>query len=264
MQIKVLQFNSIAQQPPVQKQQKLDSWLLIGNLKSPQFHQCLDLLYSGKEKNLLDFKVEKLNPFDFIVWKQKNVIQGSCQVILQLNGKNLDFDRFCGFCKSNYAINLKEGNYENRAMNESIKDKRIVELEISIDKLQAGTLRLYDDVVPVSVNHFLQQTYAKTKCTQIVKNGWIQFGGKPTTTFPDENFIKKHTKRGIVSLVNSGPNSNSYNFMILLKPMPYFDKKFVVIGELVDGDKTLDLIEQVSTNFEKPDFDITIEQFKLT
>ncbi|KAJ3321005.1 putative inactive peptidyl-prolyl cis-trans isomerase-like 6 [Boothiomyces sp. JEL0866] len=150
-------------------------------------------------------------------------------------------------------------------MGEYIKNKKIVDLDITIDTLPAGTLRLhlYDDIVPVSVHNFLQNNYSKTKCTQLVKNGWVQFGGKPTLTFPDENFIKKHSKRGIVSLVNSGPNSNSFNFMILLKPMPYFDKKFVVIGELVDGEKTLDLIEQVSTNFEKPDFEIVIEQFRL-
>ena len=50
----------------------------------------------------------------------------------------------------------------------------------------------------------------------------------------DENFIIEH-KIGTLSMVNSGPNSNDNKFMILLKDMPYFDKKYVAFGRIYNG-----------------------------
>ena len=46
--------------------------------------------------------------------------------------------------------------------------------------------------------------------------------------------------------------------MITFKKMDFFDNKYVVIGQLVDGDDTLAKMEEVSTTYEKPVVDIEI------
>jgi cyclophilin family peptidyl-prolyl cis-trans isomerase len=60
--------------------------------------------------------------------------------------------------------------------------------------------------------------YKGAKFTRLVKHGWIQLGKltlpKKNTApeeplLADENFIMKHDDRGIISMVNNGPNSNS-------------------------------------------------------
>ena len=68
----------------------------------------------------------------------------------------------------------------------------------------------------------------------------------------DENFVVKHNHRGVLSLVNAGPNTNHTAFMILFKPMEYFDRKYVAIGQMIDGVETLTKMEGVETEFEKP------------
>lgn len=116
MQIKVLQFTTPPQPPQSKQTINLDSWVLVGNLKSPQFHQCLDILSEGKEKNLLNFEIQKLNPFDFTRWKQKNCITFNGNVVLQLNSKKIDFDTFANYCNTNYDLKVKDGNYDNRGI----------------------------------------------------------------------------------------------------------------------------------------------------
>lgn len=49
-------------------------------------------------------------------------------------------------------------------------------------------------------------------------------------------------------MANSGPNTNGSQFYILFKKSPHLDKKHVVIGEVVEGLKVLDAIEEVGGN----------------
>jgi cyclophilin family peptidyl-prolyl cis-trans isomerase len=75
----------------------------------------------------------------------------------------------------------------------------------------------------------------------------------------DENFVVAHDHCGIVSMVNSGPNSARNEFMIIFKPLPVMDRKAVAFGQIIDGIDALECIQEVSTEYEKPEFDITIE-----
>lgn len=53
--------------------------------------------------------------------------------------------------------------------------------------------------------------------------------------FEDESFEMKHDKPGIVTMANTGPNTNNSNFVILTEPAPYLDGKNVAFGEVVWG-----------------------------
>ena len=66
------------------------------------------------------------------------------------------------------------------------------------------------------------------------------YGGK----FADENFQNKHTGRGILSMANAGPNTNSSQFFLCFKATPHLNGKHVVFGKVTSGWEVLDAIER--------------------
>jgi peptidyl-prolyl cis-trans isomerase A (cyclophilin A) len=72
--------------------------------------------------------------------------------------------------------------------------------------------------------------------------------GGPGFTFADEfNPKLRHSKAGILSMANAGPNTNGGQFFITLVPTPHLNDKHSVFGELVEGTETLFAIGKVPT-----------------
>ncbi|KAF7298628.1 Peptidyl-prolyl cis-trans isomerase [Mycena indigotica] len=65
--------------------------------------------------------------------------------------------------------------------------------------------------------------------------------------FPDENFIEKHTDAGLLSMANSGPNTNGCQFFITTAKCDFLDGKHVVFGRVIEGMLTLRKMEAVQT-----------------
>ncbi|KAK9218125.1 hypothetical protein WN943_006760 [Citrus x changshan-huyou] len=66
--------------------------------------------------------------------------------------------------------------------------------------------------------------------------------------FDDENFIAKHTGPGLLSMANSGPNSNGCQFFITCAKCDWLDNKHVVFGRVLgDGLLVVRKIENVAT-----------------
>ena len=59
------------------------------------------------------------------------------------------------------------------------------------------------------------------------------------TFYEDENFQIKHDKPGIVTMANTGPNTNTSRFVVLSSPASYLDGKNVAFGEVTDGIDTI-------------------------
>ncbi|XP_060046642.1 probable inactive peptidyl-prolyl cis-trans isomerase-like 6 isoform X2 [Erinaceus europaeus] len=174
--------------------------------------------------------------------------------------------------------------YEALTMDYSAKFLRntkhtFVFLDISIDGNPVGRLifELYCDACPKTCTNFqvlctgkaglshsgIRLHYKGSIFHRLVQNGWIQGGdivaGRGDDgesiygrTFEDENFSVPHNKRGIIGMANKGPHSNGSQFYITFQSTPYLDRKHVAFGQLIEGTETLQKLESVPTENERP------------
>jgi len=154
------------------------------------------------------------------------------------------------------------------------------------------TARLFDAETPNTVANFIgladgskewtdprtgrkvtQPYYNGTIFHRVIEGFMIQGGdplgqgtGGPGYTFADEFHAKlRHSKAGILSMANRGPNTNGGQFFITLAETPWLDNKHSVFGEITDG---MDVVKKIGTTAtskpgDRPVKPITIESVTI-
>jgi peptidyl-prolyl cis-trans isomerase B (cyclophilin B) len=172
---------------------------------------------------------------------------------------------------------------ENESNNTDINDLTLNPyFDISINGIPEGRviIRLFDDTVPLTCKNFRalcsqglfdksKPSYQDSTFHRVIKDFMIQ-GGDFTSgdgtggfsiygdKFPDENFELKHNQQGMLSMANSGPNTNSSQFFITTKKTPWLDNKHVVFGIVLKGFDIIQKIENLETNNDKPIYEVKI------
>lgn len=172
---------------------------------------------------------------------------------------------------------------DNKTINTESTTHSLVFLDIGIAGKPIGriSIKLFSDIVPKTAENFRQlctgeycrdgipKGYKGAPFHRVIRQFMIQGGdficGDGTGTFsiygnrfPDENFILKHNAAGLLSMANSGPDSNGCQFFITCAPCDFLDGKHVVFGQVIDGMNIVRLIEEVSVIDTKPKLPVTI------
>ncbi|CAK9104115.1 unnamed protein product [Durusdinium trenchii] len=162
-----------------------------------------------------------------------------------------------------------------------------VYLDISIGSRTGGRviIELFPDITPRAAENFRglctgeyglgrntkkRLSYEGCQIFRSVKNFMIQTGDFQFNngdggesiyggTFNDEDFVRRHTQAGVVSMANKGRNSNGSQFFITLKRSVQLDNKHIAFGQVVEGMDVIRAVAAVPTDRdERPRVSCTI------
>jgi peptidyl-prolyl cis-trans isomerase A (cyclophilin A) len=153
-------------------------------------------------------------------------------------------------------------------------------------------IQLFEDKAPKTVTNFIELAtgvkdwtdpktkekvkrplYNGTVFHRVIPGFMIQGGdplgngtGGPGYRFEDEFHPDlKHSKTGILSMANAGPNTNGSQFFITYKATPWLDGRHSVFGEVVKGQNVVDAIGNAPRDFrDRPVKDIVLQEVVIT
>lgn len=165
---------------------------------------------------------------------------------------------------------LNEGEAEEEGSGEPPAKKRanprvFLNIRIGSENIGQMVIELFSDVVPKTAENFRCLCtgekgfgYKGSPFHRIIPQFMCQggdftrqngTGGKSVygSRFEDENFKLKHTGPGVLSMANSGPNTNGSQFFICTAKTEWLDNKHVVFGHVIEGLDVMRKMEKIGT-----------------
>ncbi|QEG43637.1 putative peptidyl-prolyl cis-trans isomerase [Roseimaritima ulvae] len=131
-------------------------------------------------------------------------------------------------------------------------------MKVATFDTERGNIRieLHEDKTPKTVANFVKlvedKFYDGLTFHRVIPDFMVQGGcpqgtgtGGPGYKFEDEFHPDlKHDGPGVLSMANSGPNSNGSQFFITHVETPWLDNKHSVFGRVLEGQDVVDSIQQ--------------------
>jgi peptidyl-prolyl cis-trans isomerase-like protein 2 len=139
----------------------------------------------------------------------------------------------------------------------SLQKKAFVKLSTNLGDLN---LEIFCNYAPMASENFIELCskglYNNNKFHRLIRNFIIQGGDIKENNIFGHNFKDEfnnkysHNQKGILSMANSGSNTNNTQFFFTLENNKgnHLDNKHTIFGRVVGGIQTLDLINHVKVN----------------
>lgn len=173
--------------------------------------------------------------------------------------------------KSDKTDKADKKDKKNNKKDEKASSKKGKKMFATFDTNQGKIkIQLFNDKVPKTVKNFVDLATGKSEEVKgeaahlkgkpyynglvfhrVIPGFMIQGGcpngngmGGPGYKFADEFHPElKHSKPGILSMANAGPNTNGSQFFITTGPTPHLNNRHSVFGEVVEG---MDVVNKIS------------------
>jgi len=171
--------------------------------------------------------------------------------------------------KQNVQTEVKKDSLKTEEKKGDTKKLDYVQFETTMGKFK---VKLYSDKAPITTDNFrslVEKKFYDGIIFHRIIDGFMIQGGDPTgtgrggsgKTIQDEfGPGLKHSKTGILSMANAGPNTGTSQFFITLGPQPHLDGKHAVFGEVVEGLDVVGKIGKTKTGAQ----DRPVEDVKMT